>query len=94
MYVFNREQNLFKSNRLKSLEIKEYKKTSDWNDYDIMKARWKYVRPQIRQLFHEHDMIVPKKSDDTFVTYADHGRLQGNFFDTSQVNELLNFTKS
>lgn len=33
-----------------------------WDHYDVMRARWGYIRPQVKKLVQEQEVIAPRKS--------------------------------
>mmetsp|Transcript_9570 Transcript_9570/g.14410 ORF Transcript_9570/g.14410 Transcript_9570/m.14410 type:complete len:190 (+) Transcript_9570:123-692(+) len=37
----------------------------EWKNYDVMKSRWSYIKPQTRRLVHDDEMLIPSGSDST-----------------------------
>lgn len=51
-----------------------------WDHYDVMRARWGYIRPQIKKLVREQQVIAPRKSQN-FVKVDNDTVIHGNLND-------------
>lgn len=56
-----------------------------WNDYDVMKNRWRYIRPQLGSLMSRND-LVPRSTTRTTMTQSGH-QINGI------VQDILRFEK-
>jgi hypothetical protein len=90
-----RKKNTIRLKKLHNVERNsvEYKQEYKWNDYDIMKSRWRYIKPQMTQLLDDRSMIIPRRNDSPLVTTYIHNNdmsMNGNFASVKRVTELLN----
>lgn len=70
---------------LKSLKKEAPIFDAKWGNYDTMKQRWKYLRPQVKRLFNVENLLVPMSSD-RFITLKDGTKLTGSLEDVEHFH--------
>lgn len=55
---------------------------ASWKDYDAMKTRWLYMKPQVKKLVDENSLMLPHQSSEMSIT-EDSKTLFGNYSDIS-----------
>lgn len=64
-----------------------------WNDYDIMKNRWKYIKPQTKRFVYENKLLLPTSNfGSTVRVQVQEGRsktqIQGKYIDAANFREI------
>lgn len=76
-----------------SPSLKSPKFSPHWEDYDVMKHRWSYLRPQTNRLTNSASHVIPESSDSVVINIniADGTRKQvnGRFNDFVNYEEVL-----
>lgn len=70
---------------------KDSKFRPEWKNYDIMRHRWSYLRPQTRELMDESSLILPE--DNSQVICVDDEILSGSITDIRHYKRTQNTLK-
>jgi len=65
-----REEFLNSPSKCTSAISRDLKFKPKWDDYDVMKHRWSYLRPQTKRLSSSHCHVTPESSDSTVVSLS------------------------